>query len=551
MTNATYPPLHPASGVMLSSMTPDEFTASFPNESSYVEWKEGVSAQRIQKAVVAFSNANGGVLMIGVDDKGHVIGRPFDTGLEKKIWEIVSTVDSPGEIKIFGLVVGQVGITVLSIAPRRQGVALTSNGTALIRRGKQNLPLTGAALIELVTQRAQDSFDLGVSRWRLADADSELLAQLCDAYDIPSGTSEQDRSDALEERGMTVRHSGDAMLTKAGALFLVPSAPAEFGKCIVEVFRYPEQGAEYDQRVVFKGTPARQVDEATAWIDKELGFDLVVVGSNRHELKRLPVRALRETIANAVAHRDYQLSGSAVDIHISPHEVRVTSPGGFIAPITSENLRNAHAPRNRRIIQALRAFGLAEDAGRGIRVILGEMAEDLRSEPSFEEQPHGHVTVRLPIQSPVSPEERAWVRELEDRAELLAEDRRVLVEAARGKELTNGAVRSLLNVDSLQARRSLQRLRDAGLLLQDGEQRGARYRIASGLGHPAQLDSAAIRSAVLKLAANGPLTNATVRHAMGVSRGEALLVLRRLVLEGMLELKGSKRGSFYVLKKPT
>ena len=530
-------------------MTLQEFTATFPSESSYVEWKEGVSNDRIQKAVVALSNADGGVLMIGVNDRGRPTGRPLDTNLEKRLWEIVNHIESPGSIELHGLAVGGVEITAVSVERRLQGVAQTSDGTALIRMGKQNLPLTGAALVELVSKRVQDSFDSDLSRWILAEADPDLLGLLFGAFEIDPNSSEQDRADAMEERGMVVHRAGEAVLTKAGALFLVPDASSEFGKCFVEVFRFPEDGAEHDRRVAFDGTPAQQVDAATAWIDDELGFDLIVVGRKRHELKRLPVRALREVVANAVAHRDYQLSGSAVEVRVSPREVTVISPGGFVAPVTSENLRDAHAARNRRVIQALRAFGLSEDAGRGIGVVLNEMAQDLRAEPTFAEQPQGHVTVRLPIESPVSPEERAWARELEGRAELLPGDRRVLIEAARGAELANADVRSLLNIDSAEARQSLQRLRDAGLLEQEGKRRAARYRIVPGLGRPAWvgLDRAGQRSAVLDMAGRGPVTNAMVRQELGLPRQGAVLLLRGLVAEGMLEMRGSKRGSHYVL----
>ena len=529
-------------------MTVEQFRAGFPSESHYVEWKTGISGSEIQRAIVAFSNAEGGVLMIGVDDRGGLTGKSLDAGLERRLWEIVNHVESPGTIELNSLTVGKVEIVVVSVGRRLQGVAQTSDGAVLIRRGKQNLPLTGADLVDLVSRRVQESFDSSLSRWSLTGADPDQLALLLEAFGIDPSLGEQDRADALEERGLVVRRSGRAVLTKAGALFLVPEAPGEFGKCFVEVLRFPQNGFEHDQRVRFEGTPAQQVDGATAWIDNELGFDLVVVGRRRHELRRLPVRALREVIANAVAHRDYQLSGSAVEIRVAPHEVTVISPGGFIAPVNRANLRNAHAARNRRVIQALRAFGLAEDAGRGIRVVLDEMAEDLRAAPSFEERPEGHITVRLPIESPVSPEERAWTRELENRALLLPEDRRVLIEAARGTELTNAAVRSLLNVDSPTARQSLQRLRDAGLLEQDGERRGARYRIVPGLRRPAWvgLDRAGLRSAVLGMAAHGPVTNSMVRSELGMSRAEAVTLLRDLVTRGLLELRGSKRGSHYV-----
>ena len=534
-------------------MTIEDFAAEFPSESRYVEWKSGSSGAAIQKAIVAFSNADGGVLILGVDDQGKPTGKPYNEELERKLWEIVNQIESPGRIDLSGLRVGSVEVTVVSVERRRQGVAQTSDGTAVIRKGKQNLPLRGTALVELMSQRVRENFDASLSSWSLADTDPDLLSRLCEAFEIDRGTNDRATADALEERGLVVRQGGKDMLTKAGALFLVPAAPDEFGKCFVEVFRFQQGATEHDRRAVFGGTPAQQVDDATAWIDEELGFDLVVVELERHELRRLPFRALREAIANAVAHRDYQLSGSAVEVRMTPHEVVVTSPGGFVAPVNSDNLRNAHAARNRRVINALRAFGLAEDAGRGIGIILAEMAADLRSEPTFAEQPPGHVTVRLPIESPVSPEERAWIREQETQSRLLPGDRRVLIEAARGKELTNTSVRSLLNVDSTAARRSLQRLRNVGFLEQNGERGGARYRISPGLRRPVglKLSRSEIRSVILEMAAARAITNSMVRNEMGLSRNETVTLLRDLVADGLLKRQGSKRGSQYLSLSPS
>ena len=118
--------------------------------------------------------------------------------------------------------------------------------------------------------------------------------------------------------------------------------------------------------------------------------------------------------------------------------------------------------------------------------------------------------------------------------------------------LANSDVRTLLSVDSAEARQSLQRLRDAGLLQQEGERRAARYRIVPGLGRPAWvgLDRAGQRSAVLDMAGRGPITNAMARQELGLPRQGAVHLLRGLVDDGMLEMRGSKRGSHYVLPGP-
>ena len=177
------------------------------------------------------------------------------------------------------------------------------------------------------------------------------------------------------------------------------------------------------------------------------------------------------------------------------------------------------------------------------------MAADLRSEPTFAEEIDGHVTVRLPVESPVPPEERAWVREQEGRTLLRPEDRRVLIEAARGVELTNTAARELLDFDSTRARRSLQRLRDAGFLQQVGEGRGTSYRIVPSMQRSVgiRLDRTELRSIVLGMAAEGAITNAMVRSRLGLSRSQVVRLLGGLTADGYLELRGTKRGAHYVL----
>ena len=544
----TYPPFHPMGDRQPSSMTLDEFKAEFPDENQYVEWKEGTSREKLQEAIVAFSNTDGGVVMIGVDDRGIPIGKRLDEGTRKNLWEIINEIKSPGRLELSTLAVDRKEITLVLVENRKQGVARTSNGRLLIRRSKQNLAPSDDELVVLLSQRIQEAFDSCPSRWSLGDADPDMLSSLCQAFEITQELDVQDLSDALAERGLVTWQGGNALLTKAGALFLIQDATREFGKCCIEVFRYSDSAGEYDLRKEFWGTPPQQAADATAWIDEQLGFDLVIVGVKRHELKRLPTKALREVIANAVAHRDYLLSGSAIEIHLRPNEVEVTSPGGFVAPVTSENIRYAHAARNRTVIRTLRAFDLGEDAGRGIKVILEEMATDLRGQPTFVEETTGFVTVRLPMESPVTPEERAWIQALVDQEQLLPEDRRVLIEAARGELLANASVGSLLDVDSTHARQSLQRLRDAGFLEQVGRHGGARYRIAQKIQRPVGVDLSRdeLRSVILDIASNQPVTNALLQHHLGLPRYGVRDLLAELVHDELLERRGAGRGAYYV-----
>ena len=112
---------------------------------------------------------------------------------------------------------------------------------------------------------------------------------------------------------------------------------------------------------------------------------------------------IREAIANALAHRSYELNRTPVRIEIRPSSVLIRSPGGLPEPVTVENIRETSAPRNMSVIaEHCERFGLAEDAGRGINVMEDTMLEEMLDPPGFED--HGHeVVVTLPVRSAVAP----------------------------------------------------------------------------------------------------------------------------------------------------
>ena len=208
------------------------------------------------------------------------------------------------------------------------------------------------------------------------------------------------------------------------------------------------------------------------------------------------------------------------------------------------------APRNLAVISALRRYGLAEDAGRGIDVMEDTMLAEMLEPPIIEDRDHS-VTLRLPIRSAVAPDERAWIQELERRGTLSGPDRLVLVHAARGEILTNSKVREITQVDDGSAREILHRLRDSGFLIQRGERGGATYRLEGSLAPPAglRLDEEELFELIEGLAEGGPITNADIRSATGLERTEVRALLASLVRDRKLVQKGERRGTHYVLRK--
>ena len=540
-----YPLFHEAGPRDLPmALLPQHFAEEFPGEGDFVEFKQGLPETKLREAIVAFSNTDGGVVLLGVRDDGQVQGITSDGETIAKIHRSVAGVRNPGRYDVRSLLIGERTILVLSVRRRREGFAQMQDGRILVRRGAMNAPVFDIELARFISQRALTRFESTPVEATLGDADGVLIARLRGAY----GWSTDHLADRLAETGLLEIGDAAAHLTVAGALYLLPRPAEVLGKAYVEVFRYRDESGTYDRRLEIDGPVDQQVEQTTRELMAELGSDVVVLGVRRHEFPRIPEPVLREAIANAVAHRTYEATGQPVRIEIRPDRVIVRSPGGLPEPVTLANMREQNSARNVDVIRVLRRFRLAEDAGMGVDVMEDVMEAALLERPEFDAD-GAHVEVVLRLGSTVAPQERAWIAEVEQRGEIRMGDRILLLHAARGEVLTNGSVRELLGVDSVQARSSLHRLRDLGYLSQRGQRGGAFYALAKGLAPPAgrQLDDVELREVILGMAADQNVTNESVRTRTGLDRAQVLALLTALVESGDLVRHGERRGTNYTL----
>jgi ATP-dependent DNA helicase RecG len=521
----------------------DEFREAFPGEGQHVEFKRGTSQEELQNSAVAFSNAAGGVILIGIRDDGAIAARALDAGTQDDVHRAMQAARDVGRYTLHQVDVDAKPVGVIAVARRHEGFAQTSSGIVRVRRGTRDDPLFGVELARFANERTSSRYETTPVAADVADADAALRREIGQAMGLGRVTADRLRDAELAE---------GKRLTVVGALYLLANPTSLLGKAYVEVLRYPDDTTiDYDRREEVRGPIHHVLKLTVSRVLDELGTELVVLGTRRYELPRLPEVVVREAIANALAHRSYEASGTAVRIELRPSALVVRSPGGLPEPVTVQNIRETYAARNLTIIRLLRMLKLAEDAGRGVDVMQDTMAAELLDPPRFHDEGH-EVIVELPIRSAVAPTERAWVHELERRGELRGADRIALVHAARGEILTNKRIRELLTVDSHGARDILHRLRDQGFLDQQGKRGGATYRLAGTLRPPAglRLSPTELADVVRNLANAGPITNRDVRAATGLDRAEALGLLTSLVDDGRLIRTGQRRGAKYLPADP-
>jgi len=540
MVYGGFEPHRPASWP--ARLTAEEFSRLFPHESDTVEFKQGLSA--IQESVVAFSNTLGGVIIAGVRNDGSIQGLRCTPSVEDKIRDEVASAHSIAPLYVRGLEVGARDITVIGVGQLREGFAQTSNGRVLVRVGTRRPALIGGDLVRFMQDRMSSSFESVPTDVAFDEADSDLVYEVAEALGISHGSRLRTR---LAERGLVTEEESGPMLTVAGALYLTSRPDRVLGKAYIEVRRFREDGRDFDRRDEVFGPLHQQVAQATRAVMNEVGSDTVILGLRRHELPRLPERVVREAIANAAAHRSYEQRGTPIHIDMHADNTEIVSPGGLVAPVTVETMRDAYAARNADVIRVLRAFRLAEDSGRGVDIIEDVMRDELLAKPTFAAS-EAWVSVSLPVLSGTRPEERAWLAEVVARGTIEDRDRVLLIHARRGEVLSNNRARQLLGIGRDGAMGALQRLVAAGLLERSGRRGGTRYQLTRDLAPPAglRLDREELLSLIVEMADEEPVTNRAVRDRTGLDRQDVLSLLDELVESRRLRREGERRGTRYL-----
>lgn len=173
-----------------------------------------------------------------------------------------------------------------------------------------------------------------------------------------------------------------------------------------------------------------------------------------------PKKAFREAVANALAHRIWDVD-ACVRISLSEDGAEVVSPGGLVPGMTKEAYLEGRFSllRNPVLAESMFRAGLIERFGTGVRRIRGAY-EGTGSSPSFEAG-DGYISVKLPF--------------VDRRSALTDEERSVLDAVPENRLVSRSTVSEVTGYEKMKTVRQLNSLVAKGYLRQEGEGRGRRY----------------------------------------------------------------------------
>jgi len=287
-------------------------------------------------------------------------------------------------------------------------------------------------------------------------------------------------------RGLLWRDSDTGKLhpTAAGIVFLGKNPWLEYAQCqvLADAYRDTKVTSKPKAQGQFSGPVPKVIDELLEFVHRNTEHPTRVVGINNIELDEYPLRAVREALVNAFAHRDYEDASRKIRLEIFSDRLVISSPGYPPKPLTLAKLRRGKydsCRRNPVIAECLASLNMMEQRGTGFERIRAVM-QDHGLDSHNLEQRNGYFKVILPgpdgdfdrilspvgVQGLISPSVEA---QLNDR------QKQIMVQVQTEGSVTSGWCRKEFAVAYQTVYRDITGLLNLGLIEQTGSGRSTKY----------------------------------------------------------------------------
>lgn len=320
----------------------------------------------IKKEIVAFANTNDGTIYVGIDDDGNVVGlKNASKDLEALSGMIRDGIKSDLTLytKIYIENIDNKEVIVIKVkeAPNKPyylaDKGLKTSGVYL-RLGNVSVQASEEVIKRMLVDSTNNSFESGVSS--IQELHFEYLINLFKQHDIE-----------IDENKLKTLNivNLDNKYTNLG-LLLSDECPYSI-KCAI--FNGNSK-LDFKDRREFTGSVLKQVNETFAYIDLYNKNKGKIVGLERIDTKDYPEYAIRESLLNAVIHRDYNFTGSIL-VSLFDDHFEITSLGGLIKGLSIEDLYfGVSETRNPNLANVFYRLNYVESFGTGIERIMESYA---------------------------------------------------------------------------------------------------------------------------------------------------------------------------------
>jgi ATP-dependent DNA helicase RecG len=508
-------------------------------------------AHDIVETLSAMANADGGELVVGMEDDGSIsgVGLPAD-----KIRLLLGVpgdrnyVSPPLPCRASELMTDEGARLLHFDVDWSPDVHQLADSRYLLRVDDRNSPFPANQIAALKSAKTQGlwerSFPPGA---RMEDLDLGLVEEW-----LGPVWPDLSADDALSRYGLITDRNGHSVPTLAALLLFGHDPQRWHPRCGIDFVRWEgverKHGAELNiaKRIRIEAPLAAIIQKAREAIqpfirERQQLHDLFFT-----EKLEYPTFAWQEAIVNAVAHRDYSLQGAPIEIWMYDDRLEIRSPGLPPAPVTVEALNRregVHLSRNPLLVRMLADLQYMRDLGEGIPRMFDEMDRAGSYPPRFEVVGGFLFQVTLRNEPIFDRDTLEWLTRFGDVA-LSGDQKRMLAYArAHGLCFTSREYQSVISTDIYGASSAIKDMVRKGVVRSRGK--GSRiYEVQEPLraqpGMP--IDLARLLPLIQR---SGYLKNADLVKTLGVSRPTATRLLNEWLSGKWLRKEGQRRWTAY------
>ena len=540
-------------------------------ETLEVEFKSDLkklSDDNLIDAVVAFANTSGGDIYLGVEDDGTPTGvhETHKDYIQLAAFVANRTVP-PISIQIEPLYSDDDKMVLLIHVPKSRSIVASSSGKMQRRRIKgdgtpENIPLYPHEIATRLSELSLLDFSAqpvpGAQYQDLDPIERVRLRGIIRSYNGEKNLldlSDEELDKAMQfvvsmEDRLVPTYTGMLMLGRKEKMKeLVPTAESAF---------IMMRGTEVTTNESFYLPLLAAIEKMIDFVSARNPEQEIEQGLFRISIPEFNPRAVRESIVNAFAHRDYTQLGRVL-VRIDADGLSVSNPGGFIEGVTYHNILTVEPHgRNPVLADALKRVGLAERSGRGVdRIFEGSLMYG-RDLPDYSESTSSSVRLFIPRGMPDKKMVALISEEQKKTGEPVSLTALFVLNALKhNRRMSLNEISTECNIPEAKLRSTVERLTEAGIIDGMGNGRGRVYVLsAKAYKDPAQyvrqtdIDVIRYTELILKLAQTKEyITRKDVIDLLRVSGPQAYRLLKKLESNSKLVRIGNTSAARYMILK--
>jgi len=341
-----------------------------------IEFKE--SLNNIDKEMVAFANAEGGRIFLGISDNSQLKGIKIDNKLKSQIQDMARNCDPSIQVNFEKFK----NILIISVDEGKDKPYKCSSGF-YVRQGSNSQKMKRDEILEFAVKVSKVFFDeLPCEKFDIKkdfdNAKLEAFLKMAKISDVFN------KEDALVNLNLAKKGKNKLIINNTGAMLFAKNLSSIFYHTTVTCVRFKgSDRATVLDRKDFNEDIISNIENSVRFVLQYLPLRYEIKGLHRKEYYEIPEDAVREAVVNAVVHRDYFQKGANVQINIFEDRMEVTNPGGLVAGLKKEDFGKRSMTRNPLMLSTLSKTELVEKIGSGIKRIRNALKEKGLKKPIF------------------------------------------------------------------------------------------------------------------------------------------------------------------------